>query len=297
MWDLHIHTFFSSDGIHSPTEIYELAKQKGLKAISFTDHNDIEANYEGVSLSNRYNIKFVPGVEFNSFFEDRDVHILGYFIDYKSSLVEDFIANIKSKKLNQTKLRTEKLRELGFYLTLDDVLAEAKGRPATGVSFLKAILKYERNLKDKRITAYISGDKCRSPFMNFYNDFLCPGKPAFVPLKDADSDDVIDLILRCKGIPIIAHPRDLTKESILKLKSYGAMGLEVFSTYHDKEKRDFYLKLSEELKMVITGGSDFHGLEIKKDVLLGEIADLNVDVLSNLENCYKEFYGEKPCCL
>lgn len=297
MWDLHIHTFFSSDGIYSPTEIYDLARQKGLKAISFTDHNEVKANYEGVSLANRYNIKFVPGVEFNSFFESRDVHILGYFIDYKSSLVENFIENIKVKKLNQTKQRTEKLQELGFCLTLDDVLAEAKERPATGVSFLKAILKYEKNLKDKRLTPYISGDKSRSPFMNFYNDFLCPGKPAFVPLKDAASDEVIDLILKCKGIPVIAHPRDLTKESILKLKSYGAMGLEVFSTYHDKEKRDFYLKMSEELKMIITAGSDFHGQEIKKDVRLGEISDLNLDVVSKMENFYEEFYGKKPCCL
>lgn len=291
MVDLHIHTKFSSDGMYSPVEIIEMAVKIGVKTISFTDHNEILANYEGVELASNYGIKYITGVEFNSFWQGKDVHVLGYLIDFKSKKLHCFLEDIKDKKLKQTQERVKKLQELGFSISFEDVLAEAKSRPATGVTFLKSMLKRQENLKDERLFPYISGEKSRSPFMNFYNDYLTPGKPAFVELKDTPTEEVIKLIRECRGVPVIAHPKDLDEEQIKLLKSYGAVGIEAYSSYHNEEKKQFYANLAEKLNMIVTAGSDFHGEEIKKDVKLGNVGEITIDVVKLLENIYREMYG------
>lgn len=297
MVDLHIHTYYSSDGLYSPEEIMKMAMSKGITTLSFTDHNEIKANFEGVSLARHWGIKFIPGVEFNSFWEGKDIHVLGYYLDYGANVVREFIEELKGKKFKQTVERVKKLSELGFHITLEDVLEETKNRPATGVSFLKAMLKRKENHSDSRLFPYIKGDKSRSPFMNFYNDYLTPGKPAFVELKDAPTDEVIKLIIDCNGIPVIAHPKDLEVEDLKRLKSYGALGLEAFSSYHSEEKKAFYLQIAHELDMIVTAGSDFHGESIKKDVHLGDVGVLPIDVVKLLEQLYWEKYGKKPCYL
>ncbi len=297
MLDLHIHTSFSSDGVYTPHEIFKMAKEKGISTISLTDHNEVRANFEALTLAETYGFKYIPGAEFNSFWNGRDVHILGYFIDYRSRVILDVIEGIKTKKFNQTKERVLKLKELGFLIELDDVLAETKGRPATGVSFLKAILKRDKNLKDERLFPYIYGEKSRSPYMNFYNDYLTPGKPAFVELKDIPTEQVIKIIIEAKGIPVIAHPKDMEEGDIFKLKEFGAMGLEAYSSYHDNERRQYYLNLAEKLNMVVTAGSDFHGESIKKDVKLGSVGNVATNIVDELERIYTERYGEKYRCM
>lgn len=291
MVDLHIHTKFSSDGMYSPAEIIEMAVKIGIKTVSFTDHNEILANYDGVELASKYAIKYITGVEFNSFWQGKDVHVLGYFIDFKSKKLHRFIEEIKDKKLKQTRERVKKLQELGFSISLEDVLAEAKSRPATGVTFLKSMLKRPENLKDERLFPYLSGEKSRSPFMNFYNDYLIPGKPAFVELKDTPTEEVIKLIKECRGVPVVAHPKDLDEEQIKLLKGYGAAGIEAYSSYHSEERKCFYVNLAEKLNMVVTAGSDFHGEEIKKDVKLGSVGEITIDVVTNLEKVHGEMYG------
>lgn len=297
MLDLHIHTNFSSDGMYSPRQIFEIAKVKGIKALSFADHNEVAANHEGEKLSGKFGIYYVTGTELNSYYDGKDIHILGYFLDYKSAGIEKFLEHVKSKKDEQTHQRYAKLKDLGFMLEIEDVAAAAGGKPATGVSFLKALLKNQKNIKDERLEPYISGAKSRSPFMHFYNDFFKPGCPAFVEIKDVPSGEVIDVILKACGIPVIAHPKDLTKEDIIKLKEFGAKGIEVYTSYHDDERRSFYRGLARELCMVITAGSDFHGEEIKKDVKLGEIGGNDMAILDNLKKIYRELYGKEPYSL
>jgi len=291
MVDLHIHTHFSSDGVYSPLEIIKRAVKEGIKTLSFTDHNEFLANYEGVKLAYDYGIKYVAGIEFNSFWQGKDVHVLGYLIDFKAKKLHDFAEELKEKKFKQTIERVKKLQELGFSISFEDVMAEAKSRPATGVTFLKAMLKKQENLKDERLFPYLHGEKSRSPFMNFYNDYLTPGKPAFVELKDAPTEEVIKLIIDCKGVPVIAHPKDLNEEQIKVLKDFGAVGLEAYSSYHNEERRLFYLTLAEKLNMIVTAGSDFHGEEIKKDVKLGSVGNIEIDIVKGLEDIHRQMYG------
>lgn len=297
MVDLHVHTSFSSDGIYSPLKLMEMAKEKGIMVLSFTDHNEVKANFEAEALARQYGIRYIPGVEFNSFWKGRDIHVLGYYINFRAQPLKTFLEDLQKKKYRQTIERVKRLQELNFSIALEDVLEETKGRPATGVSFLKAMLKRQENLKDERLHPYIYGEKSRSPYMNFYNDYLTPGKPAFVELKDAPTAEVIELIRRCEGIPVIAHPKDLKEEDIVELKGMGAMGLEAYSSYHDAERKIFYRNLAKALNMIITAGSDFHGETIKKDVKLGSVGEIEEDIIENMERLYRDCYGKDPVCL
>lgn len=297
MIDLHIHTSYSSDGVYKPEEILKMAKEKGIKAMSFTDHNEVAANLDACHLARKYEIKYIPGVEFNSFWKGRDVHVLGYYLDYSSAKIKEFLENLRRKKQEQTVERVKKLKELGFLITLEDVIEETKGRPATGVSFLKAILKIDENLKDERLFSYIRGEKSRSPYMNFYNDYLTPGKPAFVELKDAPTEEVIKLINACYGIPVVAHPKDLNEKELAELKEMGAKGIEVYSSYHTTEQKLYYRDLAMRLEMIVTAGSDFHGEEIKKDVKLGSVGAVDENIIEDMEKQYRKLYGKEPYSL
>lgn len=297
MIDLHVHTTFSSDGIYRPETLLKKAQTKGLKAISFTDHNEIAANFIAVKRFKEFQIKYITGTEITCYYNNKEIHILGYFFDINSSIIKEFINNIKKEKINLAKETCKKLRDLGFEIHEEDVFKFSRGRPPTGVSFLKSILKNSKNLKDERIIPYIKGEKKRSPYMHFYNDWLTPNKPAYIHGKEILAEETIYIIIKSKGLGVIAHPQNLSEIELKDLIKMGIKGIEVYTTYHNMEKRMFYRDLAEKYDLLITAGSDFHGERIKKDVRLGEISDNNIKLLKKMEEYYKNLYGKNPYCL
>lgn len=297
MIDLHIHTNFSSDGIYRPETLFKKAKSIGLKVISFTDHNEIKANFYGDKLSKKYDIKYIPGIEITSIFLNKEIHILGYFIDYKSRFINELVEKIKVEKIKQSEKICKNLNKLGFKINFEDLIKLSKGRPATGVTYLKTILKNKENLKDERLKPYLYGEKSRSPFFHFYNDWIKSGKPAYASSDEISADEAIFTIIKSLGLPVIAHPINLTEDEICNLKTIGICGIEVFTTYHDNEKRQFYKKISQKNGLFITAGSDFHGERIKKDVRLGMIGGNDFLIYENMLKYYENYYGKKPYSL
>jgi len=289
MIDLHIHTIASSDGQHTPHEIFTMAKGMGLIAIAFADHNSIGSVGEGVSLSEEFGIEFIPCLEFNSIYLDHDLHILAYFIDYKSKELSDWLDEIYQEKRKQAVKRIEKLNELGFIFSADDVKKFSGDKIPTGMSFLKAIMSREENRGDPRIKRFINGDRSDSPYVNFYLDYLRGGKSAFVPLEMVDTFYVMKRVKQLGGIPILAHPSDIGDEIIIRLVGGGLSGLEVFSSYHDIQEERQFLSLAEEYNLLVTAGSDFHGDEIKPDVKLGGIRGNSYELVEKLKEARAQF--------
>jgi len=289
MIDLHIHTIASSDGQHTPHEIFTMAKSMGLIAIAFADHNSIGSVREGVSLSEEFGIEFIPCLEFNSTYLDHDLHILAYFIDYQSKGLSDWLDEIYQKKRKQAVKRIEKLNELGFIFSADDVKRISGDKIPTGMSFLKAIMNREENRGDPRIKRFINGDRSDSPYVNFYLDYLRGGKSAFVPLEMVDSFYVMKRVKQLGGIPVLAHPSDIGDEIIIRLVEGGLSGLEVFSSYHDAKGEEQFLSLAEEYSLLVTAGSDFHGGEIKPDVKLGGIRGNSYELVEKLKEARARF--------
>jgi hypothetical protein len=286
--DLHIHTNASSDGQHSPSEIFAMAREKNLRAISFADHNSVKNVEEGFQLSAESRIEFFSCIELNTLHEGLDLHLLGYFIDPRSPELRAWLEEINLKKMEQAKERVENLNRLGFVFTEDDLRKYADGRIPTGRSYLQAIFSRPENQGDPRLRPYIDGDRSRSPYVNFYRDYLRGGKPAFAAMEDVSTLDAIRQVKRMGGIPVLAHPSDTGEGRILGLVENGLEGLEVYSPYHTPEEQNAFRAFAEVRGLLMTAGSDFHGREIKPDVELGRVFGEHGDLLRKLKEKGKE---------
>ncbi len=284
MIDLHIHTIASSDGQHTPQEIFTMANSMGLTAIAFADHNSIGSVGEGISLSREFGIEFIPCLEFNTLYLDHDLHMLAYFIDCQSRELKSWLEEIYEEKQRQAVKRIEKLNELGFVFSVDDVKKFSGDKIPTGMSFLKAIRSREENKGDPRIKRFVDGDRSDSPYVNFYLDYLRGGESAFVPLETVDTFYVMGRIKQLGGIPVLAHPSDTGDDIILRLVEGGLSGLEVFSSYHNEKEEEHFLALAKECNLLVTAGSDFHGSEVKPDVKLGEVRGNSYELVDKLKD-------------
>lgn len=288
MIDLHIHTHASSDGQHPPREIFEMARNKGLRAIAFADHNSIENVQEGFRLSAEFSIEFISCLELNTFHNGLDLHLLAFFIDPENPSLKNWLEEIHRKKREQAQIRMDKLNELGFIFKEDDLRKFCGNRIPTGVSFLQAIFSRKENQQDPRLRSYRDGERSHSPYVNFYRDFLRGGKPAFVPMEDMATTWAIGRIKELGGIPVLAHPSDTGEKNIRLLIDGGLEGLEVYSPYHNPSEQEAFRIFAEKNSLLITAGSDFHGKAVKPDVQLGEVAGNHDDLLRSLKNRRKE---------
>ena len=288
MIDLHIHTDASSDGQHSPREIFIMAREKGLQAIAFADHNSVANIQEGLRLSRKFGIEFIPCLELNTFHNDLDLHLLAYYIQPQDPGLIRWLETIERKKKEQAEKRVAKLNELGFVFDWNDLRAFSADHIPTGASFLKAILSRKENAKDPRLRPYVDGHRSASPYVNFYRDYLRGGKPAFVYMEDILTLAAIRQIKELRGIPVLAHPSDTGHENILALIGSGLEGLEVYSPYHDAGEQEALRVMAERHNLLITAGSDFHGKAIKPDVEFGEVAGNDYDLVNKLKKRLEE---------
>lgn len=268
--DLHIHSNYS-DGTMTPESIMKLAIEKGLKSISITDHDSISSQY----IAKEYdNINIIPGIELSTEYEDLELHILGYFIDINN---ENLIKTVE--KLNQSRLdRIEeiifKLQKNNIHITLDDLqidLNATVGRSHVANAMVRK--GYFENYK----SAFVS--------------YLVKGKPAYVKGFKLNYKEAIEVINKSNGIAVLAHPgqiyRSLEVEKIIKnLKCYGLNGLEVYHPSHNKKATNNFYNISKKHKLIITGGSDFHGNESVKNNNIGSYG-INEDLFNRLVNFKK----------
>jgi len=282
MIDLHIHTTASSDGQHGPEEIFEMSRELKLEAIAFADHNSVGSVGEGLRISREFGIEFIPCIEINTHYKGYDFHLLGYFIDHRNDRLLRWLEGLGEQKRNQIRQRVKRLRDLGFRLSGGDVEQLSAGREPTGVSYLNALLAREENRANPRLRAYIDGDRSNSPYLNFYLDYLAGGKPASVPVQFISTPQAIQLVRSLGGISILAHPAEVKDERLFELIEAGLEGIEVHSSYHGTEEEDYFKGVCVRFGLLVMAGSDFHGREIKPDVLLGELRGGSYDLVEKL---------------
>ncbi|MDZ7860114.1 MAG: PHP domain-containing protein [Candidatus Krumholzibacteriota bacterium] len=252
--DLHTHSSYS-DGELSPRQLVELAAGYGLDAVSVTDHDTINGQKEAMEAGSEMGIEVIPGIEFSARGNGGTiVHILGYCIDIHDTLIEEKLKWLRDKR----RLRAEEiLRKLssksGITLSFADLPAAAGadsiGRPHIAVALL-----------EKGIV---------SSFQEAFERFLGYGSNAYVPKQVFSSDEVIELILNSGGVPVWAHPAfEIKKTKLLnEFIEKGLAGLEVWHPNHNLALENNILTIVEEMKLIPTGGSDFHSkIAMKVDV-------------------------------
>ncbi|MBW6462617.1 MAG: PHP domain-containing protein [Firmicutes bacterium] len=264
--DLHMHSN-ASDGLLSPNELSLRAAEAGLAAFALTDHDTLDGLAKAAAAAKNYNIEFVPGVEISTEIEGREVHILGYYPLNKNDL-NAALNDMKSERHVRMNKMLEALHKLGFKIKMEDILLES-GSAAPGRLHLARLLlkkKYVHSL-DEAFSVYLGRDK-----------------PAYVPRNYVQVEDVLNLLKNSGAVPVLAHPGVDGKYSLKKLVVLGLKGIEVFHPDHSPNLVRIYRQAAENMGLVITGGSDYHGGELTPSSYSGKFA-VEKYYLNRLKEC------------
>lgn len=270
--DLHCHSIYS-DGTNTPAELIEIALRNNVKVISLVDHDTIQGIPSIIEDGNRNNIEVIPGVEISTSVNGIRIHILGYYINYKSYKLINFFNEISKLRTHNTKLIFDKLCRSGkLKYSWDNVLEHNKGK-----IWLCSSHVFEAMKSDKIYTSYSEWNK-------FYNDYFSKKSEAYIDLEGLTVKDAIENILEADGIPVIAHPKKIGDDSnIEKLIKYGVQGIEVYYPVHSHRDIKRYLEVAKKYYLLITGGTDWHRNLTEWNVNLGDygISDLDISILKN----------------
>ena len=277
--DLHSHTN-ASDGTLTPAELIALARRKDLGALAITDHDTFEGYDIAVSLARVSGVKLVRGIELNSRLvlsdsaHPRHVHVLVYFPEREPTQgFHDWLAEQRADRRARNAKLAQVLQKEGVNITLEEV--EARGRTLAGRPH------FARILVEKGYAAN---------FEDAFHKYIGEDAPSYVERESDTTEDVIALARRGDGIPVVAHPiriglpRSQEVEIFSRFKQAGLAGLEVYHSDHPPGLQSYYRDLADDLGLLPTGGSDFHGA-VKPDIELGTGRAGNVRVpLSFLES-------------
>ncbi|MFA6598799.1 MAG: PHP domain-containing protein [Ignavibacteriaceae bacterium] len=240
--DLHSHTKFS-DGYFTPQELLEKVNEKNISVLAITDHDTIDAIPSAIPLGEKLGITVVPGVELSSQDGERDIHILGYFIDIENDKFKKYLAIFKAERVKRAERIIAKLNTLGFPITIDDVLTLSEtsvvGRPHIADALVKlGIVK---------------------SFYEAFQKYLGNNSPAYEKKYYISPANAIGIIQEAGGIAIIAHPGALPEETISELIKANVDGFEVYHPSHSTQQMKYYEGITTNYFLYGTGGSDFHG--------------------------------------
>lgn len=241
--DLHIHTT-RSDGLYSPEEIFKKAKERGIKAISVTDHDTIAACEEAFSLAEKYGLDYITGVEISCAGTSSEYHILGYGIDPDNKELNKHLDEFKLERYKRAARILERLKKIGFSLQMSLVEDIAGDAPIIRPHIAKAMIKmgYVEDIKDA--------------FANYIGDW----KAAYYPKKKYDVEDAIKLINGAGGIASLAHPSAYSSQKdVFKFINLGLDAIETVHPSRDENLSIYYKKIAEQYWLYETGGSDYHG--------------------------------------
>ncbi len=251
--DLHTHTNFS-DGTFSPQEVIRLAKQSNLYAIAITDHDTVRGLDAAQEESLRQGIEFIPGIELTAETNSAEAHFLGYFIDWRQRWLQDKLQEIANVRVERMHQMVEKLKSLGIEIEAEDVFKLA-GRGSVGRLHLA------RAMQEKGICSV------HEAFQKYIGD----KGPAYVVRFMLSPKEAIGVIIRLRGVAVLAHPYNLEQKDIISsFVDMGLRGIEVYYPEHDANTVQYYKSLAEKSGLLVTGGSDFHGTA-KPDVSLGKV--------------------------
>lgn len=244
--DLHIHSS-ESDGSLKPKEIIAMAKKQNIKCISITDHDSISSQD---NLEDR-DILVIPGVEFSSKYKESEIHILGYYIDVNNERLINTIKKLHNSRIERTKEIVLRLSEYNVDLNINELLLSSCSIGRGNIADMMVKKGYVLNYKEA------------------FTTYLAKGKSAYVEGEKLSCKEVIKLIVESGGIAVLAHPGKVYQKinfekMILEFKSYGMKGIEVYHPSHSREQTNFFYNLTKKHKLLITGGSDFHGIDKSK---------------------------------
>ena len=250
--DLHVHSTYS-DGIYKPTEIVAMASKKSLRAIALADHDSVDGIDEAMAAGIILGVEVIPAVELSVAFNlYEDVHLLGYYLDHKDSKLLGKLGDFR-KKRDQ--------RGHAIIASINDKLAkENKG----SISYEEALALADGALGRPHIARILMEKGFARDMQDAFTRYLLPCN---VPKQYFPVAEALSEIRRLRGVAVLAHPTSISDDKntlrtiIGELASMGLDGIEAVNNMSNRDESTFLKKLARDKGLLITGGSDFHGIE------------------------------------
>ncbi len=251
--DFHMHTTYS-DGHYTPFELIKKVKKQNIDIISITDHDSINGLEEAIAIGKDLGVEVIPGVEISTDVEDKEVHLLGYFLDINNSELKKYLSFFREERYHRALRMVKKLNAIGHAITIDDVLevtnSSAIGRPHVALAMVK-----------KGIV---------NDYYEAFQKYLRDGAPAYERKIHVSPQSALKLINDAGGLSFIAHPGHLKESILMTLINSGVDGIEVTHPSHNSYQHKFYRGIVNQYCLLESGGSDFHGGEKGDEDNLGK---------------------------
>jgi predicted metal-dependent phosphoesterase TrpH len=252
--DLHLHTNFS-DGTYTPEELAAQGKIHELAAMALTDHDTVEGCARMAAACESHGIEFIPGTELTTELNGHELHLLGYCVDTGNQRLLAELAQFQSIRQNRIREMVAALNKLGVPLEAETVFTIANCRSPGRPHVARAL---------------VQAGFCRT-MDEAFERFLRINRPAWVPKSKMSSMDGIALVHESGGVVVLAHPGlNRTDDVIPDLVAAGLDGIECFHSRHSTATSNHYLQLADQYNLLVTGGSDCHGMN-KGKPLIGSV--------------------------
>lgn len=258
-YDLHCHTT-SSDGTFTPHDVVKKAADLDIEYLAITDHDNVNGLDEASQAGEQYGVKIISGVEISVEFSPGTMHVCGYFIDINNKVLNEKLEFVQKARRERNPKIIRRLNKLGMDINLKEVQKVAGSGQVGRPNIAKVLIQkgYVKDLKEA------------------FDKYLKKGASCYVNKKRLNLDTAIKTITEAGGIAVLAHPVQLNLNSdkemldlFKQVKEAGIIGIEAFSSHHNELENQKYWQMANDLKMLITGGSDFHGTN-KPNVKLGQ---------------------------
>lgn len=255
--DLHVHST-ESDGTLTPEDLVAEAKKAELAAFALTDHDTCQGVGKAMPLAASAGIELIPGIELSTNYHGKEVHIVGLYIDIENEQLLKKTAEYQKCRSERNALMVEALQKEGLSITMEELVAENPDCVITRANIARFLYEHGKIKSVREAFDRYIGDHCK----------------CYVGRLKVASTDAVRLIKEAGGTAILAHPllyglsNTNLQKMIDELKPAGLDGLEaIYSTYTTGEEQQMK-RLARENRLLISGGSDFHGSN-KPDIALG----------------------------
>jgi predicted metal-dependent phosphoesterase TrpH len=255
--DLHLHSN-ASDGKFSPAEVVRKSAEAGLTVIALTDHDTVDGIESALKAGRSFSgLTVIPGVEINTDVPKGEAHVLGYFIDYNHPELLATLKRMRDARQERALGMIAKLRSLGMPLEWERVKkiagTGAIGRPHIAQAMLEK--GYITSLKEA------------------FNKYIGFDGPAYVERTKVSPVEAVEIIVRANGLPVFAHPLTVQdpEAMVRQLKSKGLVGLEAYYNGYTQAQVSLLVGLAEKYGLIVTGGSDYHGLDESSETIIGGV--------------------------
>lgn len=256
--DLHVHSN-ASDGSLTPSEVANEAMKMGLSAIALTDHDTIDGVTEILEYTKDKELEVIPGIELSCYYNNREIHILGFYVDYTNPELQKELDILKEAREGRNLKMIELMRKDGIDITMEKLLHGNPDSVITRAHFARVLVE-DGICKDKEVA---------------FKKYIGIGCKYYLPKPQVTCETAMNILTKYSKAAFLAHPLlyhlgyNQIEELLIYLKSLGLKGIEAYHSSNNCYESDKLRSMALKLDLAISGGSDYHGI-IKPNIQMGK---------------------------